>query len=74
LQTSDATGAAQSQLGPDAQAAIVYLNKRAGMSHGKIADAFDKFFGISISRGASPTPTSTSALAITNSTPNGCSI
>ncbi len=31
LQTSDATGAAQSQLGGDAQAAIVYLNKRAGM-------------------------------------------
>jgi transposase len=52
LQTSDATGAAQSQLGPDAQAAIVYLNKRAGLSHGKIADTFDKFFGISITRGA----------------------
>lgn len=52
LQTSDATGAAQSQLGPDAQAAVVYLNKRAGMSHGKIADTFDKFFGISVSRGA----------------------
>lgn len=52
LQTSAATGAAQSQLGPDAQAAVVYLNKRAGMSHGKIADTFDKFFGISISRGA----------------------
>jgi len=52
LQTSDATGAAQSQLGADAQAAIVYLNKRAGMSHGKIADTFDKFFGISLTRGA----------------------
>jgi transposase len=52
LQTSDATGAAQSQLGADAQAAIVYLNKRAGMSHGKIADTFDKVFGISITRGA----------------------
>jgi transposase len=52
LQTSDATGAAQSQLGPDAQAAIVYLNKRAGMSHGKIADTFAKFFGISITPGA----------------------
>ena len=52
LQTSDATGAAQSQLGPDAQAAVVYLNKRAGMSHGKIADTFDKFFGISVTRGA----------------------
>ncbi len=52
LQTSAATGAAQSQLGADAQAAIVYLNKRAGMSHGKVADTFDKVFGIDISRGA----------------------
>jgi len=52
LQTSDATGAARSQLGADAQAAITYLNKRAGMSHGKIADTFDKFFGISVTRGA----------------------
>jgi transposase len=52
LQTSDATGAAQSQLGAEAQAAIVYLNKRAGMSHGKIADTFDKFFGITLTRGA----------------------
>lgn len=52
LQTSDATGAAQSQLGSDAQAAIVYLNKHAGMSHGKIAAAFDQMFGIRVSRGA----------------------
>jgi transposase len=52
LQTSDATGAAQSQVGGDAQAAIVYLNKRAGMSHGKIADTFAKLFGISLTRGA----------------------
>ena len=52
LQTSDATGAAQSQLGADAQAAVVYLNKHAGMSHGKIADAFNKVFGISLTRGA----------------------
>jgi len=52
LQTSDATGAAQSQLGPDAQAAVVYLNKHAGLSHGKIADTFDKFFGITLTRGA----------------------
>ena len=52
LQTSDATGAAASQLGPDAQAAIVYLNKHAGMSYGKIADAFDKIIGIEVQRGA----------------------
>jgi transposase len=52
FQTSDATGAAQSQLGPDAQAAVVDLNKRAGMSYGKIASTFDKLFGIQVSRGA----------------------
>jgi hypothetical protein len=40
LQPRDATGAAQSQLGADAQAAIIYRNKRAGLSHGKIADTF----------------------------------
>jgi transposase len=52
LQTGDATGAARSQLGPDAQAAIVYLNKHAGLSHGKIAAAFGQMFGIGVSRGA----------------------
>lgn len=52
LQTSDATGAAQSQLGADAQAAIVDLNKRAGMSYGKIADTFARVFGIPLTRGA----------------------
>jgi transposase len=53
LQTSDATGAAQSQLGPDAQAAVVCLNKRAGVSHGKIADTFHTFYGITLTPGAS---------------------
>lgn len=52
LQTSDATGAAQSQLGPDAQAAVVYLNKRAGMSYGKIADTFHTCYGITLTAGA----------------------
>jgi transposase len=52
LQTSYATGAAQSQLGADAQAAIVYLNKHAGLSHGKIAAVFEQMFGIGVSRGA----------------------
>jgi transposase len=52
LQTSAATGAAQSQLGPDAQAAIVDLNKRAGMSYGKIADTFSRAFGMILTRGA----------------------
>ena len=46
LQTSDALGAAASQLGPDAQAAIVHLNKQAGLSLGKIAAFFKDLFGI----------------------------
>ena len=46
MQTSDALGAAASQLGPDAQAAIVHLNKIAGLSHGKIAAFFWDLFGI----------------------------
>ena len=48
LQTSDATGAAQSQIGPNAQASMVYLNKRSGMSYGKIADYFQEANGIHI--------------------------
>ena len=48
LQTSDATGAAQSQIGPNAQAGIVYLNKRSGMSYGKIADYFQQAIGIGL--------------------------
>jgi len=48
LQTSDATGAAASQIGPNAQASIVYLNKRGGMSYGKIADYFKEALGINL--------------------------
>ena len=51
LQTSNAVGCCQSQLGPDAQAAIVHLNKVGGLSHGKIADVFGKLFGIKLTRG-----------------------
>ena len=51
LQTSDALGAAKSQLGPDAQAAMVHLNKHAGMSHGKIAEYFRALYRTPISRG-----------------------
>lgn len=53
LQTSDALGAAASQLGPDAQAAAVVLNKQAGLSHGKVAACFRALFGIDVTRGAS---------------------
>jgi transposase len=48
LQTSDATGAAASQIGPNAQAGIVYLNKRSGMSYGKIADYFKESSGLEL--------------------------
>jgi transposase len=53
LQTSDALGAAASQLGPDAQAAVVDLNKNAGMSHGKVRTTFHNLFGISLTPGGS---------------------
>jgi transposase len=53
LQTSDALGAAASQLGPDLQAAIVQLNKDAGLSHGKIQRWMKNMFGIELSRGGS---------------------
>jgi transposase len=51
LQTSDALGAAASQLGPDLQALIVQLNKDAGLSHGKIKRFMKTLFGIELSRG-----------------------
>jgi transposase len=53
LQTSDALGAAAAQLGPHAQAAIVELNKQAGLSHGKVARYLASLFRISLSRGGS---------------------
>jgi len=53
LQTSDALGAAASQLGPDAQAAVVELNKQAGLSHGKVSRALDSLFGITLTPGGS---------------------
>ena len=53
LQTSDALGACASQLGPDAQAAAVHLNKAAGLSHGKVKAFFGSLFGIDLSRGGS---------------------
>ncbi len=52
LQTSDALGAAASQIGPDAQAAVALLNKTFGLSYIKIAGVFHAFFGIRLTRGA----------------------
>lgn len=51
LQTSQALGAAASQLGPNAQAVVVHLNKDAGAPYGKITRFFEAVFGISLSRG-----------------------
>jgi transposase len=53
LQTSDALGAAAAQLGPDAQAAVVDLNKQGGLSHGKVSRCLQSFFGIPLSRSGS---------------------
>ncbi len=52
-QTSQATGAASHQLGPEAHAAITLLNKGAGLSHGKVAGVFRQLFGITIARATS---------------------
>jgi transposase len=53
LQTSDALGCCQSQVGPEAQAAVALLNKDLGLSQGKISRFFQMFFGIKITRGGS---------------------
>ena len=53
LQTSDALGAAAARLGPDAQAAVITLNKDAGLSHGKVVAILRALFGIELTRGAS---------------------
>jgi transposase len=53
LQTSDALGAAASQIGPDAQAAATVLHTQLGLSHGKVAAVFLQLFGIHLTRGAS---------------------
>jgi len=46
-------GAAAAQFGPEAQAAVVLLNKTFGLSHLKIATVLHALFGISLTRGAS---------------------
>jgi len=51
LQTSDATGAAVSQLGPDLQALIALMKDKYGLSYGDIQGLLDEAFGISVSRG-----------------------
>jgi transposase len=53
LQTSDALGCCASQVGPEAQSAVVMLNKELGLSQGKISRFFQTFFGIKLTRGGS---------------------
>jgi len=52
LQTSDALGAAAVQLGPQAVAFAVLLNKRYGLAYGKIAALLRERFGLAVTRGA----------------------
>ena len=51
LQTSDALGAAASQLGPQAVALAVILNKQCGLSFGRIATLLHDRFGLTVTRG-----------------------
>jgi transposase len=51
LQTSDALGAAAVHLGPHAVALTVLLNKRFGLSYGKIAALLRDRFGLTVTRG-----------------------
>jgi transposase len=51
LQTSDALGAAAVQLGPEAVALAVILNKQLGLSYGKITELLRHRFGLTVTRG-----------------------
>lgn len=50
LQTSDAVGAAQVQLGPEALALAAHLNKEMGISHQRVARALELGYGLEVSR------------------------
>jgi len=51
LQTSDALGAAAVQLGPQAVALAVILNKQCGLSFGRIVHLLRDRFGLTVTRG-----------------------
>jgi transposase len=51
LQTSDALGAAAAQLGPQAVALAVILNKQCGLSFGRIVHLLHDRFGLTVTRG-----------------------
>lgn len=50
LQTSDALGAAQVQLGPEALSLAAHLNKEMGISHERVARVLDLGYGLQTSR------------------------
>ncbi len=50
-QTSDALGAAASQLGPEALALATALNKSVGIPFGKTAEVLDRAFGLRVTPG-----------------------
>jgi transposase len=50
LQTSDALGAASAQLGAQATAFAVILNKQLGLSFGKVATLFRQQYGLTVTR------------------------
>ncbi|MSO23594.1 MAG: hypothetical protein EXQ58_10160 [Acidobacteria bacterium] len=50
LQTSDAVGAAQVQLGPEALALAAHLNKEMGISHQRVARALELGYGLAVNR------------------------
>lgn len=52
LQTSDALGAAATQIGPDAQALIALLKNKVGLSYGDITSLLKDAWGIELTRGA----------------------
>lgn len=53
LQTSDALGAARVQLGGKTHGLIAWLNKRLGLSHGKIQEFFRNVFELPLGRATS---------------------
>ena len=53
LQTSSALGAARVQVGPKTHGLIAWLNKRLGLSHGKVKEFFSRVFGLTLGRATS---------------------
>jgi transposase len=53
LQTSDASGAAGVQLGPNIHAAMALCNKELGLSHGKVKRLLEMLFDVKVGRSTS---------------------